>query len=189
MRQISIPLLLFLLTTFLASSQPVSRVFRSGTEGHKSFRIPGSNEATAAEISGNALILNARNQKGDPRSRIVALSKNGGESWDSVWFDNALPDPVCEGSILTIGIRDGKHILAFCNAASKKERNNLTLRISYDEGRTWPVTIPVDKSSDARISGDYTTYSDIVTISLAEIGILYERDNYSEIVFTIIKRD
>ena len=153
----------------------------------QSVQIPGSNEATAAEISDNGLILNARNQKGDIKARIVALSKNGGETWDSIWFDNNLPDPVCEGSILSLGQINGKYILAFCNAASTKKRDNLTLRISYDEGRTWPVSIPVDKSSDSRNSDDYTAYSDIVSISPDEIGVLYERDNYSEIVFKVIK--
>jgi len=37
------------------------------------------------------------------------------------------------------------------------------------------------------VADDYTAYSDIVSISPTEIGILYERDNYSEIVFKVIK--
>jgi sialidase-1 len=149
--------------------------------------LPGSNEATAAEISGGGLILNARIQRGDIKARMVALSKNGGTTWDSIWIDNNLPDPVCEGSILTIDQKNGKNTLAFCNAASITSRDNLTLRISYDEGRTWPKTIPVDKSSGKGKSADYTAYSDIVNISESEIGVLYERDNYSEIVFKVIK--
>ena len=152
----------------------------------RSVNIPGSNEATAAEISGNGLILNARNQKGNIRSRIVALSMDGGETWDRTWFDDNLPDPVCEGSILSLGQNDGKFLLAFCNAASTKKRDNLTLRISYDEGKTWPVAFPVDKSPGSHDSDDFTAYSDLVNISTSEIGILYERDNYSEIVFKVI---
>jgi sialidase-1 len=169
-----------------------SHLFYSDDHG-KSFRlgqtvhIAGSNEATSSEISGNGLILNARNQKGDIKARIVALSKNGGETWDSIWIDKYLADPVCEGSILSIGQENGKNILAFCNPASIKNRDNLSLRISYDEGRTWPVLIPVDRSPDQHSSVDYTAYSDIVKISPDEIGVLYERDNYSEIVFKVIK--
>ena len=105
----------------------------------QTLEIPGSNEATAAEISGNGLILNARNQKGDIKARIVALSKNGGETWDSIWIDKYLPDPVCEGSILSLGQTNGKNILAFCNPAAIKKRDYLTLRIGFDEGRTWPL--------------------------------------------------
>lgn len=153
----------------------------------QSLNVPGSNEATAAEISGNGMILNVRNQKGDVKARITALSRNGGGTWDSIWFDNNLPDPCCEGSIVNAGEINGKKILAFCNAADTIERDNLTLRISFNEGRSWPVAIPVDRSYKPGKSEDYTAYSDIVQISDYEIGILYERDNYSEIVFKTIK--
>lgn len=149
-------------------------------------KIPGSNESTAAELSGGKLLLNARNQKGDVKARIVALSKNGGESWDSVYFDRQLPDPVCEGSILNIGSKKGKYMLAFCNDADTLNRNNLTLRISFDEGKTWPLSFPVDKNRGDNES-DHTAYSDLVKLSKHKIGVLYEKSNYSQIAFKIIK--
>jgi Neuraminidase (sialidase) len=148
--------------------------------------LPGSNESTAAELSGGKLILNARNQKGDIKARIIAISKNGGEKWDTTYFDNNLPDPVCEGSILNVGTKKGKPIIAFCNAADTKNRNNLTLRISFDEGKTWALSLPVDKGSGVKES-DFTAYSDIVKLNKKTIGVLYERDNYSQIAFKIIK--
>jgi len=148
--------------------------------------LPGSNECSAAELSNGGLMLNARNQKGDVRARIVAISKNGGENWDSIYFDTLLPDPVCEGTILNIGIKKGKRVLAFCNAADTKERDNLTLRISTDEGNSWPLSYPVDKSPGNKKSS-YTAYSDIVKISRHKIGVLYEKDKYSQIVFKVMK--
>lgn len=148
--------------------------------------LPGSNECSASELSGGGLMLNARDQKGDNKLRIVAISKNGGENWDSIYFDQNLPDPVCEGAILNIGKKKGKNILAFCNAANTKERNNLTLRISYDEGKNWQLSIPVDMDPTNKKS-DFTAYSDIVGLSKNKIGVLYERDNYSQIVFRVIK--
>lgn len=164
------------------------------TDDHgKTFRLgqavslPGSNEATAAEISGNRLMLNARNQKGDIRARIVAISDDGGESWSNVFFDQMLPDPVCQGSILNIGEYNGRSILAFSNPADTSDRNNLTLRFSYDDGESWSTAILVDKSDDAEKRKNFTAYSDIVLTKTGEIGILYERDNYKEIVFKKIK--
>lgn len=148
--------------------------------------LPGSNECSAAELSGGGLMLNVRDQKGDSKLRIVAISKNGGENWDSIYFDQNLPDPVCEGTILNIGKKKGKNILAFCNAANTKKRNNLTLRISYNEGKNWQLSIPVDMDSTNEKS-DFTAYSDIVGLSKNKIGVLYERDNYSQIVFREIK--
>jgi sialidase-1 len=147
--------------------------------------LPGSNECSAAELTGGGLMLNARDQKGDSKLRIVAISKNGGENWDSIYFDQNLPDPVCEGAILNIGKKKGKNILAFCNAANTKERNNLTLRISYDEGKNWQLSIPVDMDPTNK-RYDFTAYSDIVGLSKNKIGVLYERDNYSQIVFRVI---
>ena len=159
------------------------KTFRLG----QTLNIPGSNEATAAEISGNRLMLNARNQKGDIRARIVAISNDAGESWIQQFFDSMLPDPVCQGSILNIGEYNGRSILAFCNPSDTTNRNNLTLRFSYDDGESWDHEISIDKTDDINKKKSYTAYSDIVSMSHGRIGIIYERDNYSEIVFKTIK--
>ncbi|MBL7768129.1 MAG: exo-alpha-sialidase [Flavipsychrobacter sp.] len=163
------------------------------TDDHgKSFRlsetlsIPGSNESIAAELSGGRLMLNARNQKGDIRSRIVATSSNGGQNWDSIYFDKQLPDPVCQGTLLTIGKKKKKNILAFCNAADEKRRDNLTLRISYDDGQTWSRSMVVHKSSDTK-QADPAAYSDIVLVNKKTIGVLYEKNGYSSIHFKAMR--
>ncbi|MGV3600499.1 MAG: sialidase family protein [Dyadobacter fermentans] len=149
--------------------------------------VEGGNEATAAELSGGRLMFNARNQKGDVRARIVAISSDGGAKWDTTFFDQNLPDPVCEGSILTIGKSKGNNILAFCNAADTQARDNLTLRISFDDGKTWAKSYPVDKSTAGE--KDFTAYSDIVKTGKQAIGVLYERDGYKSIVFKEISWD
>ncbi|GLU52912.1 sialidase family protein [Dyadobacter frigoris] len=143
--------------------------------------IEGSNESTAAEISGGRIMFNARNQKGDVRARIVAISSDGGVKWDTTYFDRNLPDPVCEGSILTIGKNKKQNILAFSNAADTKSRDNLTLRISFDDGKTWKKHYVIDKSSKGE--KDYTAYSDIVKTAKKSVGILYEFNDYKSIVF------
>ena len=138
----------------------------------------------AAELSNDRLMINFRNQRGDPRSRIVAISNDGGKNWDSTYFDPRLPDPVCQGSILTIGEKDGKNIIAFCNNADTGLRDNLTLRISFNEGKTWDRHFVIDKSPGN--TDNFTAYSDITRLSQHQIGVLYEKDNYSKIVFTIV---
>jgi sialidase-1 len=160
------------------------KTFKTGN----SVNLPGSNESMVAELSNNRLIMNSRNQKGDVRTRIVSYSSDGGATWDTTYFDHNLIDPVCQGSILSVGIRKGKNILAFCNPADTKNRNNLTLRISYDEGKTWIKNIPVHKSqSEPKQNFAYSAYSDLVKLDDNHIGILYEKDNYSTITY-IIKR-
>ncbi|MFM7671969.1 MAG: exo-alpha-sialidase [Bacteroidota bacterium] len=146
----------------------------------ESVHLLGSNESTAAELSDDRLMLNSRNQKGDVRTRIVSISRDGGSRWDSIYFDKQLPDPVCEGSLLNIGWKKGKAVLAFCNPASTNKRDSLTLRISYNEGHTWDRSILVDPTPG---SGDNQAYCDLVYMKKKTIGILYERNGYNEIVF------
>jgi sialidase-1 len=152
--------------------------------------LPGSNEATAATLSNGRLILNARNQAGTVKLRHISFSNDGGVSWQENYFDSSLVDPVNEGSILEIGHKKGKTILAFSNAADAKKRDNLTLRISYDEGKTWTSNSTKNKAiviakAPENYKGDYAAYSDLVALDAKRIGVLYEKENYSKIVFTI----
>lgn len=147
--------------------------------------LRGSNESTAAEVSGNGLLLNSRNQRGDRRARIISNSSDGGQRWDKTTFDTVLIDPVCQGSLLNIGWKKGRALLAFCNPASTTKRDSLLLRISADEGRHWKWSLLVDHDRQS-LGGDYTAYSDLLLIHHRVLGVLYERSDYREIVFTPI---
>ena len=152
-----------------------------------SLNLPGSNESMAVELSADRLMMNSRNQKGDVRARIVSISSDGGATWDTTYFDRTLIDPVCQGSILMAGKKRGKNILCFCNAADARARNNLTMRVSYDEGGSWIKSIPIyGKQQDLKKRFDYAAYSDLVMIHSQKVGILFEKDNYAEIVFTAV---
>jgi sialidase-1 len=107
------------------------------------------------------------------------LSKDGGETWDTTFVDPHLPDPICEGSLLNIGSKNGKSVLAFSNNDAIRNRDSLTLRISFNEGKTWKKKFLIEPKN--------TGYSDIVKISKKKIGVLYEADGYKEIRFEIIK--
>ncbi len=139
----------------------------------------GSNESTAAELSGGRVMMNSRNQRGNVLQRIVAISSDGGTTWDTTYFDKQLPDPVCQGSLLTLRYKKHQNILAFCNDASIKGRDSLTLRISYDDGHTWKKSFLIDARN--------TAYSDIVKMRKKEIGILYEADGYRKIEFKAVR--
>ncbi len=167
------------------------RAFGYYTDDHgKTFKIsedvnmPGGNEVMAAELPGNRLMMNIRNQFGNIKQRIVAISNDGGQSWDKTWFDPHLPDPVCQGSILNISGKT-KSILAVCNDADTTNRNNLTLRISFDEGKSWKINKLIAKAPEG-YNGDYSAYSDLIKLSGATVGILYEKDGYKQIVFTTV---
>ncbi|MFD2903145.1 sialidase family protein [Sphingobacterium anhuiense] len=144
----------------------------------------GGNETMAAQISETGLYMNTRNQQGNVRNRIVSYSNDGGATWDTTFYDKNLPDPVNQGS--TLSWKKGKnYILAVCNAASQKDRDNLTLRISKDQGKTWYFNHVVAKAP-AGYKDSYAAYSDIILINNKKIGVLYEKDNYETIVFDTV---
>jgi sialidase-1 len=148
----------------------------------ESLSFPGSNESTAAPLSQDRLLMSVRNQEGTVRQRILAYSSDGGATWEEEYFEPQLPDPVCQGSLLALGTENGKTLLAHSNASDPKDRNHLTVKISGDEGRTWNRSIPIDSTSDST-KNSWTAYSDLVLLDRDTLGILYERDNYREIIF------
>lgn len=145
----------------------------------------GGNETMAAQISDTQLYMNTRNQQGNVRNRIISYSSDGGVTWDTTFYDSNLPDPVNQGA--TLSWKKGKkYILAVCNAADEKNRDNLTLRFSKDKGKTWYYNKVIAKAPEG-YKGSYSAYSDIVLAKKNQIGILYEKDNYKTIVFTVEK--
>jgi len=144
--------------------------------------IRGSNESTAASPGNGKLIMNSRYQTGTVKRRIVSVSSNGGQTWDTTYFDANLPDPVNEGSL--ISFKNGNtYILAFSNAADENKRDRLTLRLSRDGGNTWYRNIPVAASGADYKGSSYTAYSDLVLPNKKTIGILFEKDGYRTIVY------
>ena len=57
----------------------------------------------------------------------------------------------------------------------------MTVRASYDEGRTWPVSKLIDAGPSA--------YSCLTRLPNGNIGLLYERGNYQDLVFKSFSLD
>ncbi|MDO6431504.1 sodium/solute symporter [Flavitalea sp. BT771] len=95
-----------------------------------------TNESTLAELSNGRLMLNMRNT-GKTRYRQIAISKNAGKNWMPQPPDTTLVEPVCEGNLLAFHSADRQHGLAFSNPASAAARIAMTVRVSFDDGRTW----------------------------------------------------
>ena len=126
------------------------------------------NESTVAELSGGKLMLNMRNYDRTQKSRKISVSNDGGLTWSNLWSDPVLVEPICQGSLLSA---TGKKILYFINPASENNRENLTLRSSNDEGRTWTKSRVLQAGPSA--------YSDIVLLPSGETGCLYEAGTVS----------
>lgn len=139
----------------------------------------GSNEAIVAETSDGSLLFNCRNQSGDAKYRIQAFTKNAGETWSEVKVMTDLPDPVCQGSMIDFEPKKGKKVLIFSNLNSQTKREKLTIRVSEDDGKSW--------SAGKEIYAGAAAYSDLVVQKDQQIGVLYEKDDYTKIVYAVFE--
>ena len=132
-----------------------------------------SDECQAVELADGALMLNMRGNMGKS-CRGVAISKDGGQTWSSLRWDRALNECPCQASLVRYSLaRPGdKNRLLFANPdnAGEKfnvvERTRMTVRMSYDEGRTWPVR--------RLIHAGPSSYSTLVRLPDGDIGLLFE---------------
>jgi hypothetical protein len=140
------------------------------------------NEVQMVEMPDGRLQLNSRSASGN-KLRKVAFSQDGGESWSGLVDHPELPEPECMGSILRFSFtwRSDRSRILFSNPASQEKREMGTIRISYDEGKTWPVSKVVHSGSFA--------YSCLTKIDQETVGLLYEKDNYKKITFVIMNLD
>ena len=137
------------------------------------------NECTVAELSDGRLMLNMRNYDRNQKTRKVAFSEDGGESWGDIASDTTLIEPICQASLLMIpDEKRNEHTLLFLNPADENKRRMMTLRSSGDEGATWSGSLVLHPGPAA--------YSDLTLLSNGNIGCFYEAgsDNpYQGIVY------
>jgi len=140
-------------------------------DGGKGF----GNEVQMAELSDGRILLDSRSAGGN-KCRKSALSSDGGETWTPLRDEEALPEPRCMGTILRYSFpEEDKSRLIFANPGTREGRRLGTVRLSYDEGKTWPVSRIV-------YEGGYA-YSCLTRLDDGSIGLLFEKDGYKEIAF------
>jgi sialidase-1 len=108
----------------------------------------------------------------------VAHSNNQGASWSATTGQPDLPTWGCPGSVLRYSLAKdaGKNRLLFAgpaNTVAAGNRSIMTVYLSSDEGRTWPV-------SKVLPSG-YGGYSSLAVLPDMTIVCLYETDGTSTI--------
>jgi sialidase-1 len=136
-------------------------------------------ECMAVELSSGEIMLNIRdNRNGENKSetngRAIMVTSDLGETWtEHPSSHGALIEPKCMASIhrhdYTDNKGDSKSILVFSNPNSKYKRIKQTIKVSLDDGKTWPKEYWMELD-EGRGAG----YSCITSIDNDHIGILYE---------------
>ena len=137
------------------------------------FATDGGNECMAAELSSGDIMLNMREFKrwqdttGIRYRRLVAVSRDGGETVEPCRYDENLPSAVCEGSFIRYkhSHRRSDYLLMAC-PTDVPERAGLKVKLSKDLGGSWKEIYDAPYSKEA--------YSDMVELPGGGVGIIYE---------------
>lgn len=136
------------------------------------------NETVAVELSDGSVMLNVRSESTAHR-RLVTTSPDGATQWSKPRFDDALLEPICMGGLIrySSAATGDKNRLLFSNphnlskekgkeeAGKSRDRKNLSVKLSYDEGRTWAVNKTLEPG--------WSAYSDIAVTPKGTILCFY----------------
>ncbi|MBI3921544.1 MAG: exo-alpha-sialidase [Armatimonadetes bacterium] len=137
--------------------------------------IVNPSETLCVELTDGQVLFNLRNESEEHR-RLVSLSPDGVSNWSDPRFEEALLEPICMASLIRYnwpnGTEPGRVLFANPDnldntmAGRACARKRLTVKLSYDDCRTWPVSKVLDKGPSG--------YSDLAVMPNGDVLCLYE---------------
>ncbi len=138
----------------------------------------GTTENMIAQLTDGSVMINARDGRSrgntsDTNGRVIFVTDNLGETWkEHPTSRKALIEPTCMASLHKHEYTENdqkKSILVFSNPSSKTSRDHMTIKVSFDDGKTWPEKywILLDEKKGRG-------YSCLTSVDEQTIGILYE---------------
>ena len=134
------------------------------------------NETMITELSDGRVMLVSRSVSKANR-KLITTSSDGARDWTKPVFHEQLWEPVCMASIVAHPSKPGT--LIFSNPhtlkldkdgkevpASRGKRENLSIKLSNDDGNTWPINKTLDAGPSA--------YSDLAVLPDGTVLCLYE---------------
>ncbi len=156
------------------SSNTISNFMIYSDDGGLTWNTAGQasatgDEAKIVELDDGRLLMAIRTSV----RRRVTHSSDGGNTWETPIPVAELVEPGVNGDLIRYtSVRKGfdKSRLLFSIPNHPTQRRNLTVFISYDEGKTWPVKRVISPIEAA--------YSALTTFDDGTIGIFYENGEY-----------
>lgn len=140
------------------------------------------NETVAIELNNGRVMLNVRSESRAHR-RIVTISPDGATNWSTPKFDDALLEPICMAGIVRYE-HGGQSLILFSNPdnltradgkeepGKNRDRKNVSVKLSRDEGQTWPVNKLIEDGP--------SMYSDLAVTQNGTILCFYGRSGDSK---------
>lgn len=148
----------------------------------------GVGEVQIVECVNGDLLASMRPSGAGAGYRWFSRSTDGGDTWSALFrFDatspTPVPDPTCQGSIfrLSTTAESDANRLIHASPASTSSRVAMTLRMSRDEGASWPVA--------RRVYAGGSAYSALARLPDGDIALLFEKDGYQSIDFVRVRLD
>lgn len=135
------------------------------------------NETVAVQLKDGSVMLNVRNESKAHR-RIVVTSPDGATNWSEPKFQDDLLEPICMGGIVRYE-HEGESLILFTNPhnltkakgepepGKSRDRRNVTVHVSSDEGKSWPLKRSIEES--------WSAYSDVAVTQKGTILCFYGR--------------
>lgn len=133
------------------------------------------NETMITELSDGRVLFVSRSVSQTSR-KIVTTSADGATSWSKPVFHDQLWEPICMASIVShptgVLLFSNPHTLPLDKEgkpvpAGRGKRENLCIKLSRDDGQTWPINKVLD--------GGKAAYSDLAVLPDGTVLCLYER--------------
>ncbi len=136
------------------------------------------NETMITTLSDGRVMLVTRSES-KPNRKLITISGDGASGWSEPKFHDQLLEPICMASIIQHPSQPGT--LLFSNPhsvgmdaegkeipAGRGKRRNLSIKLSRDDGQTWPINKTLEAGNSA--------YSDLAILPDGEVLCLYEAD-------------
>ena len=152
--------------------KPFSTMMSSRDRG-KSWQIGtgvkvDTTEAQLVELEDGVLMINCRdNRRG---SRSIYTTNDLGKTWQlHATSRGALIEPTCMASLLRVDHKNFGRLLVFSNPNTSAGRFDMTLKVSTDDGKTWPTRWHT--RYDQRPGAGYSC---LTRIDDEHVGVVYE---------------
>jgi sialidase-1 len=135
------------------------------------------NESILATLSDGRVMMVSRSVS-KPNRKLVTTSTDGATGWSQPMFHDALWEPICMAGLVThpsgVLLFSNPHTLPLDKKgnpvpAGRGKRENLSIKLSRDDGKTWPVNKTLEPGKSA--------YSDLAVLPDGTVLCLFERGN------------
>ena len=130
-------------------------------------------EAKLIELNNGDILMSIRNREKGVRK--FCISQDRGMTWGKSYLQSDIQDPACNGDIMRYSTtKEGalKNIILHSIPDDNRIRQNVSVLLSYDEGRTWPVKKTI-------LSG-LSAYSSMTVLPDGTIGIVVEEGKWDD---------